>query len=66
MKVYEGKHPDSEDESLERGWDGLGRLNPAVRNEGMHRARKQRAYILSDCLVSFVSDGVTTEFVSLG
>ena len=39
------KHPDSKD-TLCRGWDGLGRLNPAVGNEGMHRARKQRAYIV--------------------
>ena len=33
------KHPDSEDEC--RGWDGLGRLNPAIGYEYMHRARKQ-------------------------
>ena len=26
-----------------RGWDGLGRLNPTIGNEGKHRARKQRA-----------------------
>ena len=29
-----------------RGWDGLGRLNPAIGNEGTHRAREQRAYIV--------------------
>ena len=26
-----------------RGWNGLGRLNPAIGNEGMHRANNQRA-----------------------
>ena len=29
-------------------WDGLGRLNPAIRNEGMHRAKNQRAYIVKE------------------
>ena len=29
-----------------RGWDGLGRLNPAIGKEGMHRAKKQRAYVV--------------------
>ena len=28
-----------------RAWDGLGRLNPAIGNEGMHRGKKQRAYV---------------------
>ena len=28
-----------------RDWGGLGRLNPAIGNQGMHRAGKRRAYI---------------------
>ena len=28
-----------------RGWGGLGRLNPAIGNQGMYRARKRRAHI---------------------
>ena len=28
-----------------RGWGGLGRLNPAIGNQGMYRARKRKSYI---------------------
>ena len=28
-----------------RVWGGLGRLNPAIGNQGMYRARKRRVYI---------------------
>ena len=41
--AWVNKHPDIEDER--RGWGGLGRLNPAIGNQGMYRARKRRAYI---------------------
>ena len=40
-----GKHKPRQRGRECRGWDGLGRLNPAMGNDGMHRGKKQRAYI---------------------
>ena len=44
-RVVINKLPDSEGESVGFGM-GWGRLNPAARSEGTHRARKQRINIM--------------------
>ena len=44
-----------------RGWGGLGRLNPAIGNQGMYRARKRTAYIAMEARTRKKKDKKKTE-----